>query len=439
MYEITVGRDDEDRKAFGDKGTFLIGKHYVKMGQTTSLSTGIYMDVLRSHVVSVFGKRGSGKSFSLGAIAEGMMTLDGSLTNNLSVVIFDTMGIFWTMKYENKRDEALLREWQIPFQRFNIRIYVPEGSYAEFKDRGIPVDLPFSINPSELTVGDWCAIFEVDVTSEFGTLIGRVISSLRGKLHNFSIDDIVRAVREDERTRQETRAAVENMFLSSEDWGLFSEKSTPISDLAVGGQITVLDISPYAVAGGKNNIRALVIGLVSKKLFNERMIVRKAEEMASIKQATSFLRPSKDEKKEIPLIWLFLDEAHEFLPKSGATPASSALITVLREGRQPGISLVLASQQPGQIHTDVMTQSDIVISHRVTAKVDIDALGALMQSYMREGLDKSLNDLPRVKGAALLFDDTNERLYPMRVRPRITWHGGSSPSLVAEVKGVLEF
>ncbi len=439
MYEIIVGRDEEDRKAFGNKGTFLVGKHYVKMGQITSLSTGIYMDVLRSHVVSVFGKRGSGKSYTLAAIAEGMLTLEPALTKNLSIVIFDTMGIFWTMKYENKKDEALLKEWGFQFQRFNIRIYVPSGSYADYKDRGIPVDLPFSISPSELSVGDWCGIFEIDATSQFGTLIGRVIPLLRKQQPNFSIREIIEAIRKDDRTSEEVRAAVENMFSSAEDWGLFSEKSTPVSDLAVGGQITVLDISPYAVAGGKSNIRALVIGLVSKKLFNERMIVRKSEEISSIKQATAFSRKPADDKKEIPLIWLMVDEAHEFLPKEGSTPASNTLITILREGRQPGISLVLASQQPGQIHTDVMTQSDVVIAHRVTAKIDVDALGALMQSYMREGLDKSLNDLPRVKGAALLFDDTNERLYPMRVRPRITWHGGSSPSLVAESKSILEF
>lgn len=439
MYEIIVGRDEEDRRAFGDKGTFLLGKHYVKMGQITSLSTGIYLDVLRSHVVSVFGKRGSGKSFSLGAIAEGMMTLDSSLTSNLSVVIFDTMGIFWTMKYENRKDEALLREWGIQYQRFNTRVYVPLGSYSEYKERGIPVDLPFSISPSELSVGDWCGIFNIDATSQFGTLMGRVIPVLRKQQPGFSIQDIIESVRKDGRTSEEVRAAVENMFSSAEGWGLFSEKSTPISDLAVGGQITILDISPYAVSNVKSNIRALVISIVSKKLFNQRMIIRKAEELSSIKQTTSFSRKGIDEKKETPLVWLFLDEAHEFLPKEGSTPASNALITILREGRQPGISLVLASQQPGQIHTDVMTQSDIVLAHRVTAKIDVDALGALMQSYMREGLDKSLNDLPMVKGAALLFDDTNERLYPMRVRPRATWHGGSSPSLVAEAKSILEF
>jgi hypothetical protein len=82
-----------------------------------------------------------------------------------------------------------------------------------------------------------------------------------------------------------------------------------------------------------------------------------------------------------------------------------------------------------------MTQSDIVIAHRVTAKIDVEALGTLMQSYMREGLDKQLNNLPGLSGSAIVFDDVNERLYPIRVRPRMTWHGGSAPSAMkGEIK-----
>ena len=113
------------------------------------------------------------------------------------------------------------------------------------------------------------------------------------------------------------------------------------------------------------------------------------------------------------------------------------MITVLREGRQPGISLVLASQQPGKIHTDVITQSDIVIAHRITANIDVQSLGGLMQSYMREGLDKQLNILPPEEGAAIVFDDLNEKLYPIRVRPRYTWHGGSAPTALPKEKKVL--
>ncbi|MFC1648470.1 ATP-binding protein, partial [Nanoarchaeota archaeon] len=100
--------------------------------------------------------------------------------------------------------------------------------------------------------------------------------------------------------------------------------------------------------------------------------------------------------------------------------------------RQPGISLVLASQQPGKIHTDVLTQADTVICHRITAKIDIDALGKLMQSYMRSSLDKFIDNLPREKGAAIVLDDNNEKMYPMRVRPRMTWHGGSAPEVLTE-------
>ena len=81
-----------------------------------------------------------------------------------------------------------------------------------------------------------------------------------------------------------------------------------------------------------------------------------------------------------------------------------------------------------------MTQSDIVISHRLTAQMDVEALGQLMQTYMREGLTQKLDTLPHVNGAALVFDDSNERIFPIQVRPRLTWHGGSAPTALIEKK-----
>ena len=125
---------------------------------------------------------------------------------------------------------------------------------------------------------------------------------------------------------------------------------------------------------------------------------------------------------------------NQFLPKDQVTPATNALISLLREGRQPGISLVLATQQPGKIHDDVITQSDIVLSHRLTAKQDIDSLNQMMQSYMELGITEQINGLPREKGAAILLDDVSERIYPLRIRPKLSWHAGSSPSIVQEIK-----
>ena len=38
--------------------------------------------------------------------------------------------------------------------------------------------------------------------------------------------------------------------------------------------------------------------------------------------------------------------------------------------------------------------------------------------------------LPDAKGSAIILDDNSERLYPIRVRPRYTWHGGESPRAI---------
>jgi hypothetical protein len=90
----------------------------------------------------------------------------------------------------------------------------------------------------------------------------------------------------------------------------------------------------------------------------------------------------------------------------------------------------MATQQPGQIHLDAMTQSDLVIAHRVTAKPDIEALNEIMQTYVLENIKKQLDDLPSLKGSALVLDDNSERIYPIRIRPRFTWHGGEAPSSI---------
>jgi hypothetical protein len=90
----------------------------------------------------------------------------------------------------------------------------------------------------------------------------------------------------------------------------------------------------------------------------------------------------------------------------------------------------MATQQPGKLHADAFTQSDIVISHRVTAKPDIDALNEMMQSYMIEGIKQQMDNLPPLKGSAIVLDDNSERIYPIRVRPKFTWHGGESPAAI---------
>ena len=435
MYNIIVGRKETDRKKYGLLGTVFIGKEYIKMGQTTSLSNPVYLDIASSHIIFICGKRGSGKSYTMGVIAESIADMPEEVASNIAIIMLDTMGIYWTMKYPNKREEDLLKQWNLKPKGLNVKIYTPKGFYNDFKEKGIPTDFAFSIRPSELTPVDWCRTFDLEPDSEPGVLISRIVSKLKKEGNqNYSISDIIKEVNNDDRAADRIKGVVENHFLEAEGWGLFDREGTKISDLVIPVQVSVLDVSCYVTTPGSQNIRALVIGLVSQKLFVERMLARRKEEFDELHRTLNFLDDETSGKQDFPLVWLVIDEAHEFLPREGKTVASDPLITILREGRQPGISLILASQQPGKIHTDVMTQSDTVISHTLTAKIDVDALSLLMQSYMHGSLEKYLSNLPRVPGAAIVFDDTNERLFSIRIRPRITWHGGASPIAIHKKK-----
>ena len=431
--DIIVGRLEADRQKYGNKGVILLGKQYIQMGRVTSLSNPIYLDVAGAHVMFICGKRGGGKSYTMGGIAEGMADLPDDVRQNLSFIFLDTLGVYWTMKYPNKKDEDLLTEWGFKPKGLNIMIYTPINYYKQYKEEGIPTDRPFSIKPSELDSMDWCSAFDLRPNDSMGILIERIVHQLRKTKGDFDIDDMVQAVQQDIRSEQKAKDALENRLRSTESWGVFNIKGTPISELAAPGQVTVLDVSCYATMPGGWKIKYLIVGLVAQKLFLQRMTARKKEEYDMVHSTIDYFSTDDVAKKQkMPLVWLVIDEAHEFLPRAeeDANAATMPLITIMREGRQPGISLILATQQPGKIHTDVMTQSDIVLAHRITARMDVDALGMLTQSYMREGLTQAVDNLPRVKGAGVIFDDSNEKLYPMRVRPRFTWHGGDSPSAI---------
>jgi uncharacterized protein len=369
-------------------------------------------------------------SYSLGVISESISEMQGEQDLNISSLIFDTMGIFWTMKFKNYKDKNLLSEWGLEPKNIKTEVFAPAGYFQEYSEKGIPVDKEFRIKLSELNAEDWVSLFELNFTQEVAVLLTNVISKLKEK-GTFNFQDIFQEIEKHEKFGQEVKNSVTSLFEVAKAWKIFDEKEgTAIIDLVKPGQTSIIDLSMYSSIGSFN-VRALVISLVCKKLFIERMGSRKEEEVRSVQRGLSsgYLSGGGN----MPLVWIFIDEAHEFLVKDGKTPASDALIQLLREGRQPGISLVLATQQPGKIHTDAMTQSDIVISHKLTSDADIQALNSIMQSYVYEGIKQKMNTLPKLRGSAILLDDNSERIYQMRFRPRFTWHGGEAPSAVKEL------
>ena len=431
MYEIILGRTKSDLQTYSKKGSVLIGKQYVVMGQEYSLSNPIYLDVLRTHAILICGKRGGGKSYTMGSICEGLFDIEREISKKLCFILMDTMGAYWSMKYPNEKDKDILRKWGLEGKGLDVKIYVPGGFFEKYREDGIPVDYPFYIKPNELTLEDWLSIFEITNKDYMSVIISLALEKLKGL--NFDIQDIIEEIKKLEKIDEKDKLLVINYFLLTNTWGIFSSKGFDINSILEGGSVVIIDTSAYISMPGGQMIRSLVLGIFSKIVFVNRVLVRKNEEKQTIENLTK-VSTNYNIKKDLPMTWLIVDEAHEFLPLDEMVPSSKPLITILREGRQPGVSLILATQQPGKIHTDAITQSDIVISHRITAAIDLESLDRIFLSYDTKGSKALFNSMPKTKGCAIICDDKNERIYTMQVKPRISWHGGEDPIAIEEIK-----
>ncbi|BFI73201.1 nucleotidyltransferase [Nanoarchaeota archaeon] len=423
--DIIVGRSLDDLEKYGYLGSIYIGKEYIKMENAISLANKVYLDVNLPHLILIAGKRGQGKSYTLASMFESLSLLEKDLLENFSGLIFDTMGIFWTMKFPNYRDAELLEKWDLKPQSVqNARILVPRGLIDEYRKINIPIDDVFELNPADLSGIEWALTFNLDPSSTIALYIQRIIKKMKENSNGYSIQDIIDYTQK-LNIDNKIKNAIITYFDSADSWGLFSEKAETIRNLIKPGYINILDVSLYTAITGGWSIKNLVIGLVAKKIFYQRLLYRKVEELEEI-----YISKELGNRK-FPLIWMAIDEAHEALPNDSITPATEPLIQIIREGRQPGITLVLATQQPGKMHTDVITQSDVVISHRVTAEKDLKSLNEIMKNFTAQDIDIYMNEnLPKRKGAALILDDKSEKIYPVQMKPRFSWHGGADPTLI---------
>ena len=102
----------------------------------------------------------------------------------------------------------------------------------------------------------------------------------------------------------------------------------------------------------------------------------------------------------------------------------------MRQGRQPGVSLILATQKPSLLDPEVFSHADIIYCHRLTAEDDINSLQKIHPTYLHGNIQEFIKKIGKEKGVALVIDDTRESIHYVKIRPRQSWHGGKEPSAV---------
>jgi len=384
------------------------------LGKDIQSEEPVYLDAAGAHAALICGKRGSGKSYTIGVMVEELLAEGGE---SVIPIIVDPMGVYHTMTQANTSQQDNLFKWGLSSKGYNVRLLVPGEPSSLYDDdilqaltqRGVNI-VPLRLNPSDLSPDGWCDLFDANINRPLGIVLFRAVQRLQEKGKTFSIPDIVQMITRDGKAQDTSKEALLNRLEAAQSWQLFAQDGySPIRELFVPGTINVLDLS--RLEPGAHGRRNLTISVIARNLFRARSDARLREEFGL--------------EAPLPRVWMLIDEAHQFVPNSSTTLAKEQLVRWAKEGRQPGLSLVVASQQPSAIDADVLSQCDIILSHKLTTRDDMNALNNLSQDYMGGELRTFIKSLKRT-GEAVLVDDERETVHMLRIRPRRSQHGGST-------------
>ena len=372
-----------------------------------------YIRATGSRAVFICGKRGSGKSYTLGVIVEELFSQE---CGKAVLLIADPMGIYHTMALANENQWDEVRQAGLLTQPFPVRLIVPGDPLARFGDAEVLNQLRMNnvevtslwINAHDLSADSWCELFNLGINEPMGIAMWRAVEELHDTGEPFTITDLVGRLRKDKRAKEVTIEALENRLTVAEKWGIFSEEPMRLTDVFSLEHINVLDLS--VLDAGTKGLRNLVLDVVARRLFTERTRMRRREEFGL--------------ETRLPRVWMAIDEAHQFVPQGRASLCKEMLIRWVKEGRQPGLSLIVATQQPSAIDAELLSQCDLIVAHKITTWDDIHALDRLSATYMQGDLKGYIRELNR-RGEALLVDDETEEVSTIRVRPRLSAHGGA--------------
>lgn len=372
-----------------------------------------YIKATGSRAVFICGKRGSGKSYTLGVIIEELFAQE---RGKAVLLIADPMGIYHTMALANETQQDEVRQAGLLTEGFPVRLIVPGNPIDCFgdaqivnrlQDNGVEVTSLW-INAHDLSADAWCELFDFEINNTMGISLWRAVDTLHEIGETFTITDISEQIENDERAKGVTVEALENRLAAANKWGIFSEEPTRLTDVFSLDHINILDLS--VIDAGTKGLRNLVLDVVARRLFAERTRMRRREEFGM--------------ETRLPRVWMAIDEAHQFVPQGRASLCKDMLIRWVKEGRQPGLSLIVATQQPSAIDSELLSQCDLIMAHKITTWEDIHALDRLSATYMEGDLKEYIRQLNR-RGEALLVDDETESVNTIRVRPRRSAHGGA--------------
>lgn len=420
----------------------------------------LWLDISGEQVVAIFGKRGTGKSYTLGVIVEGLGS--GAGEKKLSVastprgaLVLDIMDIFWTSTLplrsgaapELTRQYELMRSKGFTAEAVGVDVWIPAGFQNQEIDPSVVHAL--RISPSDMSLDDWGALFEFDIYGEpRGMLLADVVqhTAVTGydvdgvgrvqAVSAFGMQDMLDCLRGDTALARDyqdvTIRAVRQRLTSYASLDLFQGTGTPLSALIIPFRSAVLMLGRLPDA-----LKQVVVAVLTRGILRDRRDSSFAQKRLDLDTTLSPEERTKVEaviQKGLPRTWVLMDEAHVLAGANERTVAAEALIKFAKEGRNYGLSLAVATQQPSALDQRLLSQVETLICHQLTSPQDSATAAKAMRSPVPETVevDESKTDidglLRRLGQGEALFSSGNapslQRGVVAAIRPRVTAHGG---------------
>jgi len=439
------------------KDAIFLGKITEINPRSTLNNYNLWCSIDFPSIIAIFGRRGTGKSFTLGNFIEGLISDESIIrqgTQKQAAILFDTLGHFWQMRHPPPKSEkahrSILEAWGLEPKGFdNVEVFVPAG-YTIRSDEWRTLQIAYT----DLTLEEWCGIIQVD---SFKDLMGQLMSQVFEKVTNagwiqgewddngdlirtsniqatdtYTPDDFVNCAQYDTEIRsritgfaQETIRALISRLSAIGNWQVLSNNGTPITELFKPGIISVIKLN-----GVDDVEKQMIAGILIKKIFHAREEAKEIEEFSRIKNEN--ITTDKLAKG-----WVLIDEAHNYCPQSGITASAEHIIRFAKEGRSLGLGMITTTQQPSALSSKFTSQINLLICHALSFVSDIKAAEDRLlnlelekviiknESFSQSTTQKILRSLEI--GQCLISSTDVNRVFISMMRPRLAAHGGGHP------------
>lgn len=420
----------------------------------------VWLSTTKEQVIALVGKRGSGKSFTLGVIAEALALSSpvphvANQARPRAALLFDPLDVYWTTRYpigpsenpEAARHFELAEASKLTGLTFKVEAWLPgtnSGRPADptwFRQLQLPVP--------RLGLDEWELLIDVNTLMDpMGQALADSLNLVRSAGYHrrgqsiapqsiFDLAELINSTFSDELTaayQDQTLRALRQRLGSLHNTGLFSATGTQISSLIAAGQLTVVLLSRLS-----QGYRSAVVAILTRMLLEDRANAAFAEKRLALDPTlTPEERAALGRTVETgaPRTLVALDEAQTFLAPGVGGPAKEVFIRLVKEGRNVGLSAVLATQQPSALDHRVLSQVETFLSHQLVTEADIRAVRDNLKSSLPDGIEFGPQQFDDVSGllkrlspgqclvSAADMNTNVRRSLVVTIRPRATVHGG---------------